>query len=45
VFAWRGFRPGVKAPLARLHYALLAAAALLLGAETLYWKIFGAMIG
>jgi len=45
VFAWRGFRPGVKAPLAHLHYALLAAAALLLGAQTLYWKLFGAMIG
>jgi CubicO group peptidase (beta-lactamase class C family) len=45
VFAWHGFRPGVKGPLARLHYVLLAAAALLLGAQTLYWKIFGAMIG
>jgi CubicO group peptidase (beta-lactamase class C family) len=45
VLAWRGFEAGVKAPLARLHYAALTAAALLLGAQTLYWKIFGAMIG
>ncbi len=45
VLAWRGFRPGVKAPLARLHYALLAVAALLLGAQAIYWKLFGAMIG
>jgi len=45
VFAWRGLRPGTKAPLARLHYTLFAAAALLLGAQTVYWKIFGAMIG
>ncbi len=45
VFVWRGFQPGVRAPLARLHYAALTAAALLLGAQTLYWKIFGAMIG
>lgn len=42
-FAWRGFRPGVKAPLARLHYGALTAAALLLAAQTLYWKLFGAM--
>ncbi len=45
VFVWRGFRPGTKAPLARLHYTLFAAAALLLGAQTVYWKLFGAMIG
>jgi hypothetical protein len=45
VLGWRGFQAGVKAPLARLHYAAFAAAALLLGAQTLYWKIFGAMIG
>ena len=45
VLAWRSVWPGTKAPLARFHYALLAAAGLLLGAQTLYWRIFGAGIG
>jgi hypothetical protein len=40
-----GLRARVRAPLARFHYALLAAAALLLGAQSVYWRIFGAAIG
>jgi CubicO group peptidase (beta-lactamase class C family) len=40
-FAWRGLRPGVRAPLARLHLLLLAAAALLLAAQAAWWKLLG----
>jgi CubicO group peptidase (beta-lactamase class C family) len=42
-FAWRGLRPGTRAPLARLHYALLAVAALLLAAQAGYWNLLGAV--
>jgi hypothetical protein len=44
LFAWRGLRPGAHAPLARLHYALLAAAAWLLAAQAAYWKLLGAAL-
>jgi CubicO group peptidase (beta-lactamase class C family) len=43
VFALRGFRPGVTAPLARLHYAVFAAAGLLLAAQAGYWNLLGAV--
>jgi CubicO group peptidase (beta-lactamase class C family) len=43
VFAWRGPRPGVHAPLARLHQVALAAAALLLAAQAAYWNLLGAL--
>ena len=43
-FAWRGFRPAAKAPLARLHYALLAAAALLLAGQAAYYNLLGAVL-
>jgi CubicO group peptidase (beta-lactamase class C family) len=42
VFAWRGLRPGTHAPLARLHLALLAAAALLLAVQAAWWNLLGA---
>jgi CubicO group peptidase (beta-lactamase class C family) len=42
-FAWRGFVPGVRAPLARLHYALLALASLLLAAQAAWWNLLGAV--
>jgi len=41
-FAWRGLRAGAKAPLARLHYALLTGAALLLAAQAWFWNLLGA---
>jgi CubicO group peptidase (beta-lactamase class C family) len=40
--ALRGLRPEVHAPLARLHLLALAAAALLLAAQTVYWDLLGA---
>jgi hypothetical protein len=43
--AWlaaRGLRPGARAPLARLHLVALAAAALLLAVEVVYWNLLGA---
>jgi CubicO group peptidase (beta-lactamase class C family) len=40
-FAVRGAAPGAKAPLARLHYAVLAGAGLLLLAQALYWNLLG----
>jgi CubicO group peptidase (beta-lactamase class C family) len=43
VFAWRGLRPGARAPLARLHYGLFTAAGLLLAAQAAYWKLLGAL--
>jgi hypothetical protein len=43
-FAWRGFRPAAKAPLARLHYALLAVAALLLAGQAAYYNLLGAVL-
>ena len=41
VFAVRGFRPGVRAPLARLHYAALAGFGLLVIAQAWYWNLIG----
>jgi CubicO group peptidase (beta-lactamase class C family) len=43
VFAWHGLRPGAQAPLARLHYALFAAAGVLLAAQAAYWNLLGAL--
>jgi hypothetical protein len=40
VAAARGFRPGVSAPLARLHLAALLLAALLVLAGYAYWRIW-----
>jgi CubicO group peptidase (beta-lactamase class C family) len=40
-FALRGFRPDARAPLARLHYALLAAAGLLSLAQAWHWNLLG----
>jgi CubicO group peptidase (beta-lactamase class C family) len=40
VAAARGFRPGARAPLARLHAAVLSAAALLVLAGCAYWRIW-----
>jgi CubicO group peptidase (beta-lactamase class C family) len=42
-FAWRGLRPGARAPLARLHLILLAAAGLLLAAQAWHWNLLGAV--
>jgi CubicO group peptidase (beta-lactamase class C family) len=42
--AWRGLRPQLHAPLARAHLLALAAAALLLAAQTAYWNLFGAFL-
>ncbi len=41
VYARRGFRPEVKAPLARLHYGVLALVGLVLLAQGLYWNLLG----
>jgi CubicO group peptidase (beta-lactamase class C family) len=43
VLAWRGLRPGVHAPLARLHLVLLAGAALVLAAQAAWWNLLGAV--
>jgi CubicO group peptidase (beta-lactamase class C family) len=42
MFAWRGLRPGARAPLARLHSVLFAGAALLLALQAAYWNLLGA---
>jgi len=42
LLAWRGLRPGARAPLARLHLFALAAAALLLAAQAWHWNLLGA---
>ena len=40
-FAVRGFRAGVRAPLARLHYGALALFGLVVLAQGLYWNLLG----
>jgi CubicO group peptidase (beta-lactamase class C family) len=44
VLAWRGLRPGARAPLARLHLVLLAAAGLGLAALAWYFELLGAWL-